>query len=353
MRRPFRPPALAALLLFVLAALPAAQEFKLPNADGSLKFAVIGDMGTGDREQFEVGAQMDAFRQVFDFKLVLMTGDNLYGPERPSDYRRKFEEPYQALLDGGVKFYASLGNHDEREQRLYKQFNMDGKLYYSFKAPDQDVRFFALESTYFDEAQQQWLEKELAGSKEKWKIAYFHHPLYSSGERHGSNIPLRRQLEPLFVKYGVSVVFNGHEHFYERLKPQQGIHYFITGAGGKLREGNIDRGSGIFAAGFDRDQSFMLCEIQDDVMYFQSISRRGESVDSGFVVRRGARTEDLPELLRDVEAENPAAATVPKIDAPETPAPGADLTDDDGPSTSTVAKILGAAAAVLLLVFLI
>lgn len=258
----------------------------LPNADGSLKFAVIGDMGVGDRRQYEVAQQMDAQRQRFDFKTVIMVGDNLYGPERPADYVRKFEMPYAALLNDGVKFYASLGNHDEREQRLYRHFNMNGEYYYTFKAPDQDVRFFMLESTYPDETQLQWMHREMSGAKEKWKIAVFHHPPYSSGGRHGSNIPIRRAWEPLFVKYNISVVLTGHEHFYERIKPQQGILYFITGAAGKLSPGDIREGSSLTAAGYDRDQSFMLIEILDDVMYFQSVTRTGEVVDSGTWTRR-------------------------------------------------------------------
>jgi hypothetical protein len=90
-----------------------------------------------------------------------------------------------------VKFYACLGNHDSREERYYKPVNMDGKLYYSFKAPKEDVRFFVLESTYMDQDQLKWTETELARSGEKWKIAYFHHPLYSSGRTHGSSIQAR------------------------------------------------------------------------------------------------------------------------------------------------------------------
>ena len=66
---------------------------------------------------------------------MVLVGDNLYGSERPQDFQKKFEMPYKPLLDAGVKFYASLGNHDAREQRYYKLFNMDGKLYYTFKAP--------------------------------------------------------------------------------------------------------------------------------------------------------------------------------------------------------------------------
>jgi predicted MPP superfamily phosphohydrolase len=270
----------------VQAPAPAAPPIALPNKDGSLKFGVLGDFGTGDRDQYQLGEQMTKLHQRFEFKLIVLTGDNIYGADRPQDFRNKFEIPYKPLLDRGVKFYASLGNHDSREQRFYKLFNMDGKLYYSFKAPDEDVRFFALESSYTTPEQVEWLRKELEGSKEDWKIVYFHHPLYSSGDRHGSDVELRQTLEPLFLKYNVSVVFNGHDHFYERVKPQKGIAYFVIGSGGKLRRGNIDRRTGLTAKGFDTDLAFFAAEIIDDEMYFNAISRTGEIVDSGIVTRR-------------------------------------------------------------------
>jgi len=76
------------------APVPAGQNVvALPNVNGSLKFAVIGDMGVGTRQQYEVAQQMESQRQRFDFKTVIMVGDNLYGPERPADYVRKFEMP--------------------------------------------------------------------------------------------------------------------------------------------------------------------------------------------------------------------------------------------------------------------
>jgi hypothetical protein len=93
-------------------------------------------------------------------------------------------------------------------------------------------------------------------------------------------------LEPLFVKYNVSVVLNGHDHFYERVKPQKGIAYFVVGSGGQLRKGNIDRRSGITAVGFDTDLAFMAVEITGDEMYFSVISRLGQPVDSGMLTRR-------------------------------------------------------------------
>jgi hypothetical protein len=267
---------------------PAAQReptVQLPNTADSLKFAVIGDFGTGNREQYETADQMVKVRAKFPYDFVITVGDNIYGGERPQDMKRKFEDPYKPLIDAGIKFYASLGNHDARDQSSYKLFNMNGKTYYTFKAPKQDVRFFALESDYPTPAQLQWLEKELAAAGEHWKIPYFHHPLYSSG-MHGSNVELRQVLEPLFVKYGVTVVFTGHEHFYERIKPQQGIVNFVTGSGGQLRRGDIDRRTGLTAVGYDTDRAFMAIEIDGDRLVFNAISRVGDIIDSGIIERR-------------------------------------------------------------------
>ena len=266
---------------------PAEATVALPNRDGSFKFAVLGDFGTGDRAQYQMAEQMFVVYKKFKYDFVVLVGDNLYGSQRPQDFRNKFEVPYKPLLDAGVKFYASLGNHDAREQRYYKPFNMEGQLYYTFN-PKPDIRLFALESTYPVPEQFQWLEKELKASGSDWKIAFFHHPLYSSGDRHGSDIRLREVLEPLFLKYNVSVVLTGHDHFYERVKPQKGITYFVVGSGGQLREGNIDRRSGLTAKGFDTDLSFMVAEIAGDEMYFNAVSRTGQIVDSGSIARRKA-----------------------------------------------------------------
>jgi Calcineurin-like phosphoesterase len=259
-------------------------KIELPLEEGSLRLAVIGDSGTGDREQYQVADTMVRFHEKFPFDAVLMLGDNLYGSEDPEDYEEKFELPYKKLLDEGVKFYASLGNHDEASQRHYKNFNMGGREYYTFTRGD-DVRFFAINSSYFDAEQLEWLREELSKSKERWKICFFHHPIYSSGGRHGPDLPLREQLEPLFVQHGVDAVFAGHEHFYERIKPQNGIVYFISGGAGKLRKGNI-RTSDITATGFDRDRHFMLVEIAGGQLHFQTISRTGLTVDSGVVPDR-------------------------------------------------------------------
>jgi hypothetical protein len=256
----------------------------LPNAKDSIKFAVIGDTGTGGAAQYQIGKLLTEARTRFPYDFIIMMGDNMYGGQGPADFVKKFEKPYQPILEAGVKFYASLGNHDDPAQRFYKPFNMDGKRYYSFRKGD--AEFFALDSTYMSPAQVEWLKEALSKSDAKWKIPFFHHPLYSSGGKHGSEVDLRQLVEPLFVEHGVDVVFAGHEHFYERLKPQKGIYYFTEGGSAKLREGNIRMGSALTEKGFDRDNTFMLVEINKDDIFFETISRAARVVDTGSFPRR-------------------------------------------------------------------
>ena len=272
---------------------PAEAPASLPNKSGSLKFVVLGDFGTGERRQYDLAAELAKFHEGFKFDTVVTVGDNLIWSQQPADFKRKFEDPYKPLLDAGVKFHAVLGNHDVREQKNYALFNMGGKLYYSFKPPSQKVRFFMLDSGYPVPEQIDWLEKELKGSSDDWKIAAFHHPLYSSGGRHGSDRPLREVLEPLFVQYDVSVTFAGHDHFYERIKPQKGIVHFIVGSGGRLAVGDIDKSSPLMAKGFDTGCAFLAVEITGDELYFNAISSTGQVVDSGLIQHRpGSRSRD-------------------------------------------------------------
>jgi len=264
-------------------AMSATTEVQAPLGKDSVKFLVIGDSGTGDRGQYETGAQMWAAHAVFPYEFAIMLGDNLYGSERPQDFVSKFERPYKPMLDANIPFYAALGNHDDPNQRFYKNFGMGGKRFYTYQKGD--VRFFALDSNYMDKDQQRWLEDELSKSNSKWKIAYFHHPLYSSGAAHGSEVDLRSIVEPLFIKYNLQLVFAGHEHFYERIKPQKGIHYFTAGGSAKLRSGDIMSNTGLTEKGFDTEQTFMVVEIDGDIMRFQTITRRGKRIDSGEIRR--------------------------------------------------------------------
>lgn len=271
--------------LVVLAAqlVPTAQQ--APADAESLKFAVIGDNGDGSKAQYEVGAQMMEARTLFPYELVIMLGDNMYGRQRPRDFVTKFERPYAPILQAGVRFYAAMGNHDSSATLTYDGFNMAGRRYYTFAR--KNVRFFALDTNLLERTQVQWLGDRLRETREEWRIAYFHHPLYSDGDRHGSNDELRVLLEPLLVEHGVRVVFAGHDHIYARSTPQKGIVHFVEGSSGKLRKGGVDP-TARTAASFAQDQTFMLIEVVGDVMSFRTLSRTGRVVDSGVIDRRSA-----------------------------------------------------------------
>jgi 3',5'-cyclic AMP phosphodiesterase CpdA len=256
---------------------------------GRIRFPVIGDWGTGDDDQAGVAQQMVLAHQRNPFDFVISAGDNIYPNGSGRLFSKNFERPYGKLLADRVDFHVVLGNHDVREGRQdqceYPLFNMGGRSYYSLQRGNGLLELFMLDSTDFDRAQMAWLEQKLKSSTAHWKIAVFHHPIYSSGKRHGSDLDLRKKLEPLLVRYRVDAVFSGHDHFYERIKPQQGIHYFITGAGGKTRREGVDVDSPIRAQSYDQDNHFMMIEADHSRISFQAISETGIVIDGGAIQR--------------------------------------------------------------------
>jgi hypothetical protein len=267
--------------LLVLSFQPPRVSLARAN-ESPLTFAVIGDSGTGKAGQYAVARQMKAACEKNRFEFVLMLGDNIYSDGAGKKFKKKFELPYAPLLNDGVKFYASLGNHDVRQgvnaQIHYDKFNMSGQRYYSFTQGE--TEFFALDSTQMDAAQLAWAESQLKASTARWKVAFFHHPLYSSGKRHGSEMNLREVLEPMFVRFGVNTVFSGHDHFYERIKPQQGIQYFVGGASGQLRKNGMKKNTGLTAASNDRTHSFLLVQVKATGMQVEAIGEDGAVIDS-------------------------------------------------------------------------
>jgi hypothetical protein len=287
----------------------AADTLTLPNLEHSVKFAVIGDSGRGNDAQRQVADEMARYHTRFAFPFTLMVGDNLYeGPATPEDYRRKFEQPYKALLDEGVQFFAALGNHDDPREIHYERFNMRGRRFYRFSPPGNllarittPVAFFALDSTYLDREQLAWLDSELATSGADWKIVFLHHPMYTSGRYRASAFVTRSTLESIFVRHGVNVVFSGHEHIYQRTTLQQGIQYFISGGAGSLRVGD-GRPAPYIARTFSADYHFMLVEIEGEVLHFQAIARNGDTIDAGRLRRTDAALTPRTLTQADTEA---------------------------------------------------
>jgi hypothetical protein len=258
----------------------ASTMLALPQIRGGTVFAMIGDSGSGDQAQRMVAQAMLAyFKTARRFPFVLMLGDNLYD----DDYDGEFSQPYKPLLDAGVKFYAALGNHDRDLEIHFKPFNMNDQDHYSFD--EGNARFAVLNSNHPGDAEQaKWLDGVYTDAGDKWRIAYFHHPLYSSGQHATeSRDVIRPALEAVLLRNHVDVVFSGHEHLYERIAPQQGIRYFVSGGGGR----NL---YSTHRSQFDEvavsEHHFMTAEIAGDRLFFEAITPAQKLLDCGLLWRR-------------------------------------------------------------------
>jgi hypothetical protein len=253
------------------------------------RFAVIGDTGSGDRNQYGVAQALVRYHDRTPFDTVLMVGDNIYTNGEFSKIGEVFVVPYQELLKRGVKFYASLGNHDIRSENgdrevAYPQFNMQGKRYYTHGQGD--VRFFVLETNALIDrnapdraAQLEWLDRELTASKAKWKIVYGHHNIYSDG-RYGVNEVMKADITPILKKHKIKLWINGHDHNYQRLRPIDGTTYLICGGGGaslyKIQTNNWQE----FA---ESVHSFGIVEVYQDQIILTGINSDSEIIDRGLI----------------------------------------------------------------------
>ena len=239
-------------VFFIIAVGVAADFTKQP-----FPFVIIGDSGCGCKGQKKVADRLMDWYQKHPFNTVLMLGDNIYGGGLFGGgggsrqlFPQRFDAYYKPFMDKGVKFYAALGNHDYEVNRGMDEiedtarFNIMGpKGFYTFK-PDIEIdgkpliQFFVLNSVRMlvrnqDREQTDWLSKALTDSKAIWKVAYFHHPIYAPSGAHEAELELRDNVEKIFMASGVQVVFAGHDHYYARIKPQNGVTYVISGGGGK------------------------------------------------------------------------------------------------------------------------
>jgi tartrate-resistant acid phosphatase type 5 len=214
------------------------EKFAIKAEDKAIRVLAFGDFGTGSAAQKKTAAAMLEFHRKTPFDFGITLGDNFYnvGMTSPADARWKtwWEDMYAAL---GVKFYATLGNHDwghadsPAAEILYSEKSSSWRMpapYYTFTAGS--VQFFALDTNEISEAQLMWLKEELEKSKAYWKIVYGHHPIYSDGD-HGDSIILKARLLPL-LKGKVDMYLVGHDHVVNHIKPENGIQFFVSGGAG-------------------------------------------------------------------------------------------------------------------------
>jgi 3',5'-cyclic AMP phosphodiesterase CpdA len=299
--------AIAATSLLAKPQAGSRQLMSLPKDKPLLRFGVLADTGTGSMQQYAVGRTLLQQHQISTLNMVLLAGDNIYTNGEFQKIKNNFALPYQDLLKGGVKFYATLGNHDARadvcghergehcaatstqpiqnEQVNYPSFNMGGQRYYTFQQGD--VQFFATETNSLSNphsptrnTQLQWLDRELGKSTAPVKIVFGHHPLYSVG-RYGNNATLIQDVEPLLVKHKVSLWIDGHDHNYQRTNPIKGVTYLVAGGGGAGLYPIISQQP--WSAAAQSTHSCATVDVHPDRLIITGIDMNGQVIDRGLV----------------------------------------------------------------------
>jgi hypothetical protein len=204
-----------------------------------IRVVALGDFGTGTDEQKQVASAMMNHHQQSPFDIGITVGDNFYpvGMESVKDPRWQtwWEDVYGPM---NLTFYAVFGNHDwyhfdsPAAELLYSGRTPSWRMpapYYTFTAGP--IQFFALDTQEVSVKQLRWLDEQLQKSQSPWKVAYAHHPIFSDGY-HGDSERLKDQLLPM-LKNRVDLYLSGHEHDMQHLKPVDGIHFVVSGGGGR------------------------------------------------------------------------------------------------------------------------
>lgn len=139
-----------------------------------------------------------------------------------------------------------------------------------------DVHFVGLDTQDLADEQTLWLDRDLASTKARWKVAYLHRPPLSSGQ-HGTQADVRKRFVGLFEKHHVQLVLAGHDHDYERTRPQHGVTYVVTGGGGRSTRAVS---SSSFTAFSLAVLHFLYVEADDAAMTVHAIDATGAEFDS-------------------------------------------------------------------------
>ena len=206
-------------------------SFKTAPPPGKpFKFVVYGD----SRSNPDVHAGLVKLMMKAEPDLILHTGDLVGNGRYYSQWDEQFFEPLKPLISS-VPIWPAIGNHERSHYNFFRFFSLPGnEAWYSFDWGD--AHFLVIDTEYdFGPGSEQYefIERDLSESKAKWKFVFFHKPPYTAvPRRFPGNTKVREILGPLFERYGVDMVFCGHDHNYVRSKPINGVIYVITGGGG-------------------------------------------------------------------------------------------------------------------------
>jgi 3',5'-cyclic AMP phosphodiesterase CpdA len=257
------------------------------SSPSRVRFAAIGDNGSGGRQAMAVATQMARTYEAAPFGLVALLGDICYYGNFVDRYDHVFRRPMGPLIDAGVSFELAIGNHDaglrhsdEGSEEIEAELRLLGTPSRYYRTTHGPVDLFYVDSSRPgafgpDSATQwEWLDDALSDASSQWRVVCLHHPLYSSG-RHGSTLAARERLEPILRRHHVDLVLAGHDHHYERTHPIDGITYVVSGGGCKTTR--VSRSD--FTAVAASVLQFLLVDVDDDRLSARCVGVDGTVID--------------------------------------------------------------------------
>jgi 3',5'-cyclic AMP phosphodiesterase CpdA len=241
-----------------------------PGSGARVAFVALGDSGSGSPDQLAIYDQLETV----PFDLIVHTGDIAYESGTLTEFEENFFDVYAPLLRSFPVFPAQ-GNHEGSDvfRRVFDLPWAGPGNWYSYDWGD--VHFVALDTNDISDEQAAWLDRDLSQSRRDWTVVFGHHPAFSSGQ-HGSTPSFQQRLVPILERHGVDLVLSGHDHDYERTLPQNGVHYVVTGGGGR---GTRPVGESSFTAFSEQVLNFVYVEIEGDRLLLHAIDATGAEFD--------------------------------------------------------------------------
>lgn len=297
-------------------ALSPVESFRTLPLSGDLDFTLVGDSGAGSDAQFKIARQIA--QRPSD--LLIHLGDVIYPYFTFGQTDTRCLSVYRSWLRSKPAFFT-WGNHDlymgvepflaafrqPTNNTPYQEHLSDKTLpefYYSFDAGDAhfSILFWPYSSQYFMREncpQLKWLEADLAASSKPWKFLAIHHPVNTSGghrldDKNANGIADRLEVSqrilPLAKKYGVQMIFSGHDHNYERFHPVDGVHSVVSGGGGIFVYGLVERDGN--SALFQPRWNFCRVQLRGDQLQLQAIDLNGVVFDALEIRRTRPKSAD-------------------------------------------------------------
>lgn len=264
-----------------------------PTADSTdsvlARIAIAGDIGTRDehiRRTGEAVAASDAVGRPFD--ALVIPGDLIYSKGDSALTEASVVAPFAKTFEVN-EIIPAVGNHDiesNEEGDIMRRLGRPSPTYAAKVGP---VLFLVVDSNDVNSEQTKWLEQQLQASQPgvTWKIPVMHHPAYSSG-KHGSDRNVQKRWSPLFVQNKVALVIAGHDHDYERSKPQSGVTYLVSGGAANLRP----VGKSSFTAYSTSKYHFVDLAVYADRLVGRAVDQDGNAFDQWVIPLPGVAGPD-------------------------------------------------------------